>query len=135
MLALDSLSYLLKNSLLLLLRYGFFHMPLPLIPVLLYSAFSSSPISIVHFLSSVRAFSWIDINKITKDKNASSAQVSMAWMFCKKTYIVPIPGTRKSDRLRENMGAADVMLTAEEVQKLDEALDKMPMSAAFGCTK
>lgn len=86
-------------------------------------------------MSSVRAFSWIDINKITKDKNASSAQVSMAWMFCKKTYIVPIPGTRKSDRLRENMGAADVMLTAEEVQKLDEALDKMPMSAAFGCTK
>lgn len=86
-------------------------------------------------MSSVRAFSWIAINKIAKDKNASPAQVSMAWMLCKKPYIVPIPGTRKSDRLRENMGTADVMLTAEEVQKLDEALDKIPMSAVFGGTK
>lgn len=53
-------------------------------------------------------------------------------MLCKKTWIVPIPGTRKDERLKENTGATEVTLSAAEVTALDEALDKIPMSAVFG---
>ena len=41
------------------------------------------------------------------------AQISLAWMLCKKSWIIPIPGSRKPERLRENFGAAQVTLTAE----------------------
>ena len=55
-------------------------------------------------------------------------------MLCKKPWIVPIPGTRREERMKENAGAADVVLSAGEVQALDEALDHMEMSAVFGGT-
>ena len=69
------------------------------------------------------------------EKNATPAQISMAWMMCKKPWIVPIPGTRKRERLNENAGAAEVELSIEEVAKLDKALDEMEMSEVFGGTK
>lgn len=53
-------------------------------------------------------------------------------MLCKNPRLVPIPGTRRPDRLRENLGAADVVLTAAEVSAIDRALDGMEMSAVFG---
>ena len=53
-------------------------------------------------------------------------------MLCKKPYIVPIPGSRKVERMRENAGAAGVLLTADEVEELDHLLDTIPMSAVFG---
>ena len=65
-------------------------------------------------------------------KNATPAQISLAWMLCKKPWIVPIPGTRRPERMRENAGAADIQLTADEVAALDRALDTIPMSAVFG---
>lgn len=65
-------------------------------------------------------------------KNATPAQISLAWMLCKKPYIVPIPGTRKPERLTENLGAANVELTDAEVAALDAALDRIPMSAVYG---
>lgn len=65
-------------------------------------------------------------------KGATSGQISLAWMLCKKPWIVPIPGTRKDERLKENAGAAEVKLSAVEVAELDEALDSIPMSAVFG---
>ena len=65
-------------------------------------------------------------------KNATPAQISLAWMIAKKTWIVPIPGTRKLDRLQENAGAADIELTQVEVAALDAALEHMEMSAVFG---
>lgn len=75
----------------------------------------------------------LELLKETADrKGATSAQISLAWMLCKKPWIVPIPGTRKEHRLIENAGAAAVKLTQEEVAALDEALDKVPMSAVFG---
>lgn len=55
-------------------------------------------------------------------------------MLCKKPWIVPIPGTRKLDRLKENAQAADILLTDEEVEQMDRALDTMPMSGVFGGT-
>ena len=66
---------------------------------------------------------------------ATPAQVSLAWMLCKRPWIVPIPGTRKPDRLQENAGAADIAFTQEEVQAIDEALDGMEMSEVFGGLK
>lgn len=72
------------------------------------------------------------LNQMAEEKNATQGQISLAWMLCKKPYIVPIPGTTKMERLRENAGAADVLLNTAEVQALDNALDSMEMSAVFG---
>lgn len=74
------------------------------------------------------------LHGMAKEKHATPAQISLAWMLCKKPWIVPIPGTRKAQRMQENAGAAEVILTAEEVKALDEALDHMEMSAVFGGT-
>ena len=60
------------------------------------------------------------------------SQIALAWMLCKKPYLVPIPGTRKPERLEENLGAAEVTLSAEEVAALDRALDQLPMSQVYG---
>ena len=72
------------------------------------------------------------VENTAKEKNATPAQISLAWMLAKKPYIVPIPGSRKEGRIRENLGAAEVTLTAEEVAQLDKALERMPMSQVFG---
>ena len=75
------------------------------------------------------------ICELAKEKDATPAQISMAWMLCKKTYIVPIPGTRKISRMEENAKAASVFLTADQVNALDQALDTMEMSEVFGGTR
>ena len=72
------------------------------------------------------------LEETAQNKNATKGQIALAWMLCKKNYIVPIPGTRKLSRLKENAGAADVILSAAEVQALDNALDNMEMSAVYG---
>ena len=72
------------------------------------------------------------LHRMAEEKEATSAQISLAWILCKKPYLVPIPGSRKAERLQENAGAADVRLTAAEVTALDEALDAMEMSDVFG---
>lgn len=72
------------------------------------------------------------VSGLAEEKQATPAQISLAWMLCKKPWIVPIPGTRKEERLRENGGAAEVKLTLEEVSRLDQALDQVPMSEVFG---
>ena len=75
------------------------------------------------------------LQKLAEQNNATPAQISLAWMLCKKPYLVPIPGTRRLSRLLENAGAADVMLSAEEVSVIDEALNDMEMSEVFGGSK
>lgn len=75
------------------------------------------------------------LQELGEKKNAAPAQISLAWMLCKKPYIVPIPGTRRPERMQENAGASDILLTDAEVQMLDEALDSMEMSDVFGGTK
>ncbi len=72
------------------------------------------------------------LRETAEKKGATSGQISLAWMLCKKPWIVPIPGTRKDEHLKENAGAVEVTLSATEVAALDEALGKMPMSAVFG---
>ena len=75
------------------------------------------------------------LQKLAEQNNATPAQISLAWMLCKKPYIVPIPGTRRLSRLLENAGAANVTLSAEEVSAIDEALNGMEMSEVFGGSK
>lgn len=75
------------------------------------------------------------LNTLATDKNATPAQISLAWMMCKKPYIVPIPGTRKLERLIENAGSADIALTDEEVALIDDKLNHINMSAVFGGSK
>ena len=72
------------------------------------------------------------LTEMADRKNATPAQISLAWMLAKKPWIVPIPGTRKYGRLVENAQAADVELTEQEVQDLDRMLDTVPMSEVFG---
>lgn len=69
---------------------------------------------------------------IAEEKNATPAQISLAWMLAKQPWIVPIPGTRKLDRLEENMRASEIELSAEEIKTIDEMLDTIPMSQVFG---
>ncbi len=71
---------------------------------------------------------------LAEEKHATPGQLSLAWMLCKKPYLVPIPGSRKVERMRENAGAADVTLSAAEVEQIDQILDTIPMSAVFGGT-
>lgn len=75
------------------------------------------------------------LREMAGENNATPAQISMAWMLCKKPYIVPIPGMRKAGRLEENAKAADLLLTKEQVRALDQALDSMNMSEVFGGTR
>lgn len=74
------------------------------------------------------------LRDLAERKRATPAQISLAWMLCKKPYIVPIPGSRKVERMRENAGAAEVVLSPAEVEALDKALDTIPVSAVFGGT-
>ena len=58
---------------------------------------------------------------IAQRKGATPAQIALAWLLAQKPWIVPIPGTRKLHRLEENLGAADVELSADELTEIDDA--------------
>lgn len=75
------------------------------------------------------------LHRIAGEKNATPAQISLAWILCKKPYIVPIPGSRKIERMKENAEAVNVILTADEGKALDDALNDMEMSDVFGGSK
>lgn len=72
------------------------------------------------------------IRKLAAEKESSPAQISLAWMLNKKPYIVPIPGSRKIERIRENFEACHIQLSPDEVDLIDKNLDSMEMSAVFG---
>ena len=62
---------------------------------------------------------------IGKEKKATPAQIALAWLLAQKPWIVPIPGTTKLSRLEENLGAVDLVLTAEDLKAIDEAAQKI----------
>lgn len=74
------------------------------------------------------------IRTVAEEKHATPGQIALAWMLCKRPYLVPIPGTRKPDRLKENAGAAKIQLTEKEIETLDKQLDTVEMSDVFGGT-
>ena len=63
----------------------------------------------------------IFISQFAKRKNATPAQIALAWVLAQKPWIVPIPGTTKLHRLQENIGAANIELTKEELQEMEAA--------------
>lgn len=65
------------------------------------------------------------IKKTALDKKATPARLALAWLLAQKPWIVPIPGTRKLERLEENLGAADLELTPSELRELNAALGKI----------
>jgi len=63
--------------------------------------------------------------KIAKQKNATPAQIALAWLLAQKPWIVPIPGTTKLHRLKENLGAVDIELTSDDLREIDSAASKI----------
>ena len=61
------------------------------------------------------------LNQFAAKRNATSAQIALAWVLAQKPWIVPIPGTTKLHRLTENNGAASIQLTASELQEIENA--------------
>ena len=66
------------------------------------------------------------------EKGCTMGQLSLAWMINKEPHIIPIPGSRKLERLRENFGAASVAITAEEIAAIDARLDTMDFDVFGG---
>lgn len=70
------------------------------------------------------------LGAIAARKRVTSAQIALAWLLAQKPWIVPIPGTTKLHRLEENVGAAAVELTAEELRDIDDALSGIAVQGA-----
>jgi aryl-alcohol dehydrogenase-like predicted oxidoreductase len=70
------------------------------------------------------------LHDIAKKKNATPAQVALAWLLAQKPYIVPIPGTTKLTRLEENMGAVDIHLTPGDLAEIESAAAKIKVQGA-----
>ena len=65
------------------------------------------------------------LHRFAADKRSTPAQISLAWMLAKEPFIAPIPGSRKRERIEENLGAADVVLTAGELEQIETELAKI----------
>lgn len=72
------------------------------------------------------------LDTLSKEKNCTMAQLSLAWMMNKKDYIVPIPGSRKIERIQSNFDAGNIILTKEEVENIDHQLDGMQFDVFGG---
>jgi aryl-alcohol dehydrogenase-like predicted oxidoreductase len=70
------------------------------------------------------------IGQVAAQKQAAPAQIALAWLLAQRPWIVPIPGTTKVSRLEENLKAASVELTAEDLRKIDDAAAKIPVQGA-----
>ncbi|BDG05056.1 aldo/keto reductase [Anaeromyxobacter oryzae] len=70
------------------------------------------------------------LGEVAKRKQATPAQIALAWLLAQKPWIVPIPGTTKLHRLEENLGAADVALTPEDLRAIDQAASKIQVEGA-----
>ncbi len=65
------------------------------------------------------------LKRFAATKNATPAQIALAWLMAQKPFIVPIPGTRNMDHLHENLGATDVQLTSADLSELDAEFSKI----------
>ncbi len=68
--------------------------------------------------------------QIGKRKNATPAQISLAWLLAQKSWIVPIPGTTKLNRLEENIGSVEIELTPEDLREIESAASKIAIQGA-----
>ncbi len=70
------------------------------------------------------------LGEIGERKKATPAQIALAWLLAQKPWIVPIPGTRKLERLEENLGAAAVELTTDDLREIDRAASEITVQGA-----
>lgn len=70
------------------------------------------------------------LTRIAGEKEATPAQVALAWILAQKPWIVPIPGTTKRHRLKENVAAADVEFTAGDLREIEEAVSRIEIQGA-----
>ena len=68
------------------------------------------------------------LNRFAQQKNATPAQLALAWLLAQKPFIVPIPGTTKLHRLEENIGGANVLLSANELHEIHSMVEKIKVS-------
>lgn len=70
------------------------------------------------------------LSRIAKEKNATNAQIALAWLLAQKSWIVPIPGTTKLHRLEENAGAVEIKLSAENLEEITESVSNIEVQGA-----
>ena len=84
--------------------------------------------TVPRFTQEARKINRIIVNllrKVADRKNATPAQIALAWLLAQKPWIVPIPGTRKLERLEENIGAVLIELTSEDLNEIDDSTSKI----------
>jgi|SRR5882724_11220305 len=70
------------------------------------------------------------LNEIAKRKKATPAQIALAWLLAQKPWLVPIPGTTKLKRLEENIGAAEIELTPDDLREIEDAASEIKVQGA-----
>jgi aryl-alcohol dehydrogenase-like predicted oxidoreductase len=70
------------------------------------------------------------LSRMGEKKNATPAQIALAWLLAQKPWMVPIPGTTRLDRLDENIGAVSIELTGDDVREIEEAASRIPVQGA-----
>ncbi|MGO6994212.1 aldo/keto reductase [Rhizobium leguminosarum] len=70
------------------------------------------------------------IRRVANKKSATPAQIALAWLLSRKPFIVPIPGTRKHERVRENVGASAVVLTSDDLAEIEAAMVRIEIHGA-----
>ena len=70
------------------------------------------------------------LGEIANRKKATPAQIALAWLLAQKPWIVPIPGTTKLRRLEENLGAAEIELTADDLRDIESAASEIKVQGA-----
>lgn len=68
------------------------------------------------------------VRSVAERKNATPAQIALSWLLARKPWIAPIPGTTKRNRLEENLGAMDVVMTAADIEEIDVAASKLTLT-------
>ena len=71
-----------------------------------------------------------ETQQFAEKKSATPAQIALAWLLGQKPWIAPIPGTTTRDRLRENLGAAAIQLTPEDLREIDRAAAQIEVHGA-----
>jgi aryl-alcohol dehydrogenase-like predicted oxidoreductase len=70
------------------------------------------------------------LTSIAKEKDATPAQIALAWLLAQKPWIAPIPGTTKLHRLHENLAAVEIELSADDLSKIEDAAAKIQIEGA-----
>jgi aryl-alcohol dehydrogenase-like predicted oxidoreductase len=70
------------------------------------------------------------LKTFAEQKHATPAQIALAWLLAQKSWIAPIPGTTKQHRLEENLGAAGIQLSADDLREIDRAASQIEVQGA-----